>query len=184
LQKGYWRPLAFWSKSFNSAQSSYSAFDRELVALSSAVQHFRYLLEGQPITVRTDHKPLIAALSKPTDNFSPLQRRHLAKVSQIVDRVLFQSGECNTIADAFSRVASEEVLVDDGDDEYEKSSVVAAVSSAPTTKEIRLAQELDVELQSWISSQVKKGTVSGYNPALVKFGDDEIWCQMSSNAPK
>ncbi|XP_076055164.1 uncharacterized protein LOC143033557 [Oratosquilla oratoria] len=42
----------------------YSAFDRELLAIISAVKHFLYLLEERPFTMLTDHKPLTNALDK------------------------------------------------------------------------------------------------------------------------
>ncbi|CAB4043072.1 Hypothetical predicted protein [Paramuricea clavata] len=61
-QRETWRPLAFWSKALNRAQRAYSAFDKELLALSAAVKHFRFFLESWPVALRTDHKPLISAL--------------------------------------------------------------------------------------------------------------------------
>ncbi|CAB4045834.1 Transposon Tf2-2 poly [Paramuricea clavata] len=67
-------------------------------------------------------------------------------------------------------------------DDSSEDSIVAAVSSGPTSKEIRLAQDVDLQLQSWISNHKKKD--SGYRPALVDFGDKEVWCQMSSSSPK
>ena len=36
----------------------YSAFDRELFACVAGIRHFRYMLEGCPFTIYTDHKPL------------------------------------------------------------------------------------------------------------------------------
>lgn len=54
-----WKPLAFYSKKFNSAQSKYSTYDRELTAMYEAVKYFRYFLEGHAFKIITDHKPLI-----------------------------------------------------------------------------------------------------------------------------
>ena len=56
------RPLAFFFAKLNSAQAKYSAFDRELLACAGAVKHFRWMLEGQPFCIYTDHKPLCFAL--------------------------------------------------------------------------------------------------------------------------
>ena len=64
LQKGRWRPVAFWSKQLNKAQSNYSPTDRELSAISYSVEHIRGYNKGQPITVRTDHKILFVVLKK------------------------------------------------------------------------------------------------------------------------
>ena len=42
-----WAPLAFFSRKLSSANSRYSAFDRELLAAYSAVRHFCVLLKGR-----------------------------------------------------------------------------------------------------------------------------------------
>jgi hypothetical protein len=41
------------------AQTNYSAFDRELLAVVAAIKHFFYMLEGRQFVVFTDHKPLV-----------------------------------------------------------------------------------------------------------------------------
>ena len=53
-----WQPLAFFSKKLEPAQMRYSAFDRELFACVAGIRHFRYMLEGRPFTIYTDHKTL------------------------------------------------------------------------------------------------------------------------------
>ena len=59
-----WQPLAFFSRHLDSAQSKYSAFDRELLAAYLAVRHFHPWIEGRSCTLVTDHKPLVQAISK------------------------------------------------------------------------------------------------------------------------
>jgi hypothetical protein len=73
-----WQPLGFYSKKLDSAQRRYSAFDRELLACSSGIQHFRHMLDGRPFAVYTNHKPLTFALSRATDAWTPCQGRHLS----------------------------------------------------------------------------------------------------------
>jgi hypothetical protein len=53
-----WRPLGFFSRKLDSAQTRWSAFDRELFACVEGIRHFRYILEGRSFTIFTDHKPL------------------------------------------------------------------------------------------------------------------------------
>ena len=72
FQRGLWKPLSFWSKQLNHAQRGYSATDRELLSVSYAVDTFRAYLEGQPIIVRTDHQPLVGALTKKADTALPV----------------------------------------------------------------------------------------------------------------
>ena len=104
FQRGLWKPLSFWSKQLNHAQRGYSATDRELLAVSYAVDKFRAYLEGQPIIVRTDHQPLVGALTKKADTALPVPRRHLLKIAQFVDQLHYLKGDRNGVADALSRV--------------------------------------------------------------------------------
>jgi len=54
------RPAAFHSRKFNSVQVNYSTFDKELLAIVDALEHFRPVLSGCRFTILTDHKPLVA----------------------------------------------------------------------------------------------------------------------------
>jgi len=42
-----WKPLAFFSRKLDKAQKSYNTFNRELLAMYSAVKHFAYFIEGR-----------------------------------------------------------------------------------------------------------------------------------------
>ena len=64
---GHRRPLGFFSRKLNTPPQKYSTFDRELLAVHSAIRHFRHMLEGTSYTICTDHKPLVTALSKTSD---------------------------------------------------------------------------------------------------------------------
>lgn len=64
---GSWKPLAFFSRKLDRAQKSYSAFDRELLAMYSAVKHFAYFVEGRRFHIYTDHKLLTFAFASSSD---------------------------------------------------------------------------------------------------------------------
>ena len=104
LQHGIWKPLSFWSRQLNNAQRNYSTTDRELLAVSYAVDKLRSYLEGQPIVVRTYHKPLVGSVTKKADTALPVPRRHLLKIAQFVDQLHYMQAERNGVADALSRV--------------------------------------------------------------------------------
>lgn len=53
----------------------YSIFDKELLAVHLAVQHFRHMLEGTSYIIFPDRKPLVTALSKSGDALSERQQR-------------------------------------------------------------------------------------------------------------
>jgi len=53
-------PAYFHSRKFNPAQENYSTFDKELLAIVDALEHFRSELTGCSIIILTDHKPLVS----------------------------------------------------------------------------------------------------------------------------
>jgi hypothetical protein len=77
-----WQPLAFFSKKLEPAQIWYSAFDRELLACVAGIRHFRYMLEGRPFTIYTDHKPPTFALGKVSEPWTAMQSRQLSYVAE------------------------------------------------------------------------------------------------------
>ena len=58
LVNGTWQPISFFSRKLSPAETRYSTFDRELLAVYLSIKHFRHLLEGRPFHVLTDHKPI------------------------------------------------------------------------------------------------------------------------------
>ena len=56
---GTWHPISFFSRKMTPAETRYSTFDRELLAVYLAIKHFRHFLEGRHFHVLTEHKPHI-----------------------------------------------------------------------------------------------------------------------------
>ncbi|KMQ85815.1 gag-pol polyprotein [Lasius niger] len=99
-----WQPLAFLSKKLSEAQTKYSPYDRELLAIYTTVKHYRHMLEGRTFTIYTDHKPIIYAFKQDPLHSSPRQARHLEYVAQFTTDIQHIKGKDNTVADALSRV--------------------------------------------------------------------------------
>ena len=91
-------------KFLEQAQCGYSATDKELLAVSYAVDKFRSYLKGQPVVFRTDHKALVGSLTKKADTALPIPRRHLLKIAKFVNKLHYLEGERNGVADALSRI--------------------------------------------------------------------------------
>jgi hypothetical protein len=125
LENRSWRPLAFFSQKLSPAQSRYSTFDRELLAAYSAVRHFRFLLEGRKFRILTDHKPLIAAMTRVTLPWSARQQRHLSFLAEFTFDLRHTSGHANVVADALSRPPPEK----------SKESAAAVLKTAPAVAE-------------------------------------------------
>ncbi|GFU55543.1 retrovirus-related Pol polyprotein from transposon opus [Trichonephila clavipes] len=100
------QPLAFFSRKLTSSEKSYSAYDRELLAIYSAIRHFRYMLEARDFTVFTDQKPLTYAFRQKSDKCSPRQIRQLDYISQFTTNIVHIPGSDNIAADVLSRVSA------------------------------------------------------------------------------
>ena len=96
------QPLAFFSKKLSPTESRYSTFDTELLAVYTAVRHFRHLVEGSSLTIQTDHLPLVHTFTKKSDPHSARQQRHLSVISEF-NYLQHVPGKKNSVADALSR---------------------------------------------------------------------------------
>ena len=108
--EGTWHPISFFSHKLTPAETRYSTFDRELLAVYLAIRHFRHFLEGRTFHVLTDHKPLTYALYSQSDRHSPRQARHLDYISQFTSAIRHIHGSDNIVADALSRIESNALL--------------------------------------------------------------------------
>jgi transposase InsO family protein len=156
-----WEPIAFFSKKLTSAQSKYSAYDKELLAVYQAIHHFRHWLEGRHFTVFTDHRPLTFAFQQKPEKCSPRQFRHLEFISQFTTDIKHISGNENIVADALSRVE--------------------AITQPIGLQELATAQASDTELQQLLNNnqtslQIKKVVLANTNTP--------IYCDTSTPAAK
>ncbi|MFN9899084.1 MAG: hypothetical protein ACK55Z_09890, partial [bacterium] len=62
-----------------------------------------FLLEGRQFSLMTDHKPLVASMTRVTPPQSARQQRHLAFVSEFTTDLRHTPGTENVVADALSR---------------------------------------------------------------------------------
>ena len=103
--QGRHQPIAFFSRKLSPTEVRYSTFDRELLAVYSAVRHFKHFLQGAIFTIQTDHLPLVHAISKKTDPVSARQQRHLSAISEYNCTLRHVPGKKNPVADALSRIS-------------------------------------------------------------------------------
>ena len=94
-------PLAaFHARKFNSAQLNYATFDKELLAIVNALEHFRHVLSGCRFTILRDHKLLVAF-----PKWIELLRRQVRWQNTINDfmcTIQYIDEYKNVMADAFS----------------------------------------------------------------------------------
>ena len=143
---GTWQPLSFFSKRLQPAETRYSTFDRELLAIYLSIKYFRHMLEGRTFCVYTDHKPLTYALQSKPDHYSPREVRHLDYISQFTSDIRHISGSSNAAADALSRLEI---------DALEVSAVIdfeAIAAAQQTDEELRQLNDTSLQLVSVLLS--------------------------------
>nr|VZI26836.1 unnamed protein product [Spirometra erinaceieuropaei] len=109
---GVLKPLAFFSKKISPAETRYSVFGRELLAVYLFIWHFRHFLEGREFVVLTDHKPLVFAMRASPDRYSPREIRHLDFISQFSCNIQHVHGKENMVAYALSRIEMASITTD------------------------------------------------------------------------
>ena len=95
------RPIAFFSKKLIPAETRYPVHDRELLAIVRALQAFRHLLDGAPVTIVTDHSALTHFFTQP--HLTSRQLRWSLFLSQFNAKLKYEPGRNNIVADALSR---------------------------------------------------------------------------------
>lgn len=95
--------VAFFSRKLNPAECNYEIHDKELLAIVSALRHWRHFLEGtdHPITVYSDHQPLTYFGTK--QQLSPRQARWMLHLSPFLIEVKYRPGRQGQKPDALSR---------------------------------------------------------------------------------
>ena len=155
-----WQPLSFFSKKLTPAETRYSAFDRELLAVYATIRHFRHNLEGRYFFVNTDHKPLTFLMSSVTDRPSLRQTRQLAFIAEFTTDIRYVKGETNFVADALSR------------------PTVSFIDNTSTInyKDLSTDQASDTEFTRLRHSKSSTTTFK----LLKSFDNNLIWCDVST----
>ena len=91
------RPIAFYSRKLNSAQTRYTSTERELLAIAETLKECRNTLLGHRIEVFTDHKNLVYK----TFNAERVMRWRLI-IEEFGTKLTHIKGESNVVADALS----------------------------------------------------------------------------------
>ena len=158
-----WCPVAFFSKKLKPAETKYSTFNRELLAVYLAIKWFRHFVEGCQFSITTDHKPLTFALFTKSNNLTPHQIQHLDYIAQFTTDIRYTKGSNNPVVDALFRI---------------KTNALDSNCSVDL-KEIAAAQETDpdfVKFQTTTSSlRLKAMPLPSYNGTIL--------CDTSTGVP-
>lgn len=126
------RVVAFHSRKFSPAEMRYPAYDRELLAITDSMLHWRVYLHGATTMVYTDHSSIRHVLKQAT--LTNRQIGYLAKLQEFDFDVKYWPGAKNKLADALSRRA-----------DYQPVCCAAEVECQPVVVEVEPQPVMDVE---------------------------------------
>ena len=159
-----WQLIAFVPKKLTPAETKYSTFDRELLAIYLSIKHFQYFVEGRDFYILTDQKPLTFVVQA-NHNHSPRQLRHLEFISQFTSDIRHIKGPDNSVADALSHV---------------KINAIHTTQSPPVDfKDIAKEQQTDPEL-----TKLKQSSSLKLEPVTISCTDSTILCDVSTRVPR
>lgn len=96
------KPIAFASRTLNSAERNYSTIEKELLAVIWGTKQFRQYLYGKSFTIITDHKPLVYLYN--FNNPSSRLMRWRLLMEEYDYKVIYKKGSLNCNADSLSRM--------------------------------------------------------------------------------
>ncbi|KAJ4764940.1 polyprotein [Rhynchospora pubera] len=103
------KPLAFLSKSLGVKNQGLSTYEKELLALLTAVKKWRHYLLGQPFVIRTDQISLKHLLEQKIT--TALQHKGMCTLLGLNYTIEYKKGKENKVADALSRVTGQNWLM-------------------------------------------------------------------------
>ena len=117
-------PVGFMSRRLNDAERNYSAYDREALAVVTALRHWRHLiLNGQPIRVECDNRSVKHILTQ--KDLTPRQARWADLLSEYPVNIVHIRGKDNAVADALSRSINTVEVEFDMDEDFKQKVINA-----------------------------------------------------------
>ncbi|GJQ86388.1 hypothetical protein Trydic_g8478 [Trypoxylus dichotomus] len=138
------KPIAFYSRSLNSAEKNYSTIEREHLAIVECCKHFRPYIFGREFLIETDHKPLVWLFFLKDPN-SRLTRWRL-RLEEFQYKIQYKKGKENMVADALSRI---EINTKERVSDYDVADLLSVLANAdledltPDDCDEILAQNID-----------------------------------------
>ena len=161
---GVWQPISYFSRKLSPAETKYSTFDRELLAIYLAIKHFRHFIEGRVFHVSTDHKPLTFSFATTSNRYTPRQACHLDFISQFTTDIRHVKGSNNPVADALSHIDINTLQQPNGID----------------YKAMAVAQKKDPELLETLRSSL----ALNLTPIPLPSSDTSLICDTSNTEPR
>jgi hypothetical protein len=171
MKDGVLHPVAFFSRKLTPAECNYEIYDKELLAIISALEQWRPELEGTelPIQVLTDHKALEYFMT--TKKLTRRQARWALTLSKYNFQITYRPGKQNGKADALTRKPGDRP---EGDNDERQQHQYQTILPAR-----RLHPELQQSLEALVNSLEVETQPITIAPVLIEEGqvdeeDDEL----------
>ncbi|KAL7883911.1 hypothetical protein SRHO_G00015690 [Serrasalmus rhombeus] len=93
LHEETWQPVAYASRALTSAEVNYAQIEKELLATTYACERFHQYVYGQTVEAETDHKPLLAIMSKPLTDCPLRIQRMLIRLQKYDVKLTYTPGK-------------------------------------------------------------------------------------------
>ena len=152
------KPIAFYSRKLNDAQTRYTTTERELLSIVETLKAYRNILLGHEIEVHTDHKNLVYK----TFNTERVMRWRLL-IEEFGPKLLYIKGEHNVVADTLSRLGLKE-------EEFSLDAFAVEDDDLPTNYPLSFRQ-IEIEQKKSKSLQKKLKEEQQYTVQEYKHSD-------------
>ena len=94
LQAG--QPIAYACRALSDTETRYAIIEKEMLAIVFALEKWHQFTYGRPVTIHTDHKPLISIVRKPLDRAPKrLQGMLLRALAYDIDVQYLKARKCS-----------------------------------------------------------------------------------------
>ena len=139
----------FASCSLTETEQRYGQIEKEMLAVQFGLNRFHSYIYGQPITVETDHKPLLGLKQKPLNDVTPRLQRMLLHCQWYDYELVYKPGRDLHLPDTLSRAHLEAHRQKNESDVNETihNIYMNTIKTDATREELRKVTEADPAMQ-------------------------------------
>lgn len=173
LPDGSEAPIAFGSRTLQTSEKNYAQIDKEALAIMFGLKKFHRFIWGRPVTILTDHKPLLGLLQQGKampETLSPRMLRWNLILGSYNFVLNYRPGKKQANADACSRLPlphEEEIFPEPAD--------VLLLEEAPTGSPLTAENIEQATLKDQVLARVRRAILHGTIEELPNDPDYIPW---------
>ena len=96
------KPVAYANRTLTETEKWYAQIQKEILAVNFGLEKFHHYTYGRHVSVDTDHKPLVAIVTKPLSKALKRLQALLLRTQEYNYMLTYKSGKSTPVADALS----------------------------------------------------------------------------------